>query len=60
MNGKPLSVSQKSAIAPGEAITLTAVLAIMSVAILAVVVYRIFMSKKGSLKVPGGWAFSWN
>ena len=60
MNGKPLSLKEKEVIAPGEAITLTAVLAIMSVAIIAVVVYRIFMSNKGSLKVPGGWAFSWN
>ncbi len=60
MNGKPLSLAEKSEIAPGEAITLTAVLAIMSVAIIAVVVYRIIIKKKGSLKVPGGWAFTWN
>ena len=44
----------------GEAITLTAVMAILATAIIAVVVYRMFMSKKGSATVPGGWKFSWN
>lgn len=60
MSGKPLTEFDKNDIVPREAITLTAVLAIMSVAVIAVVVYRIFMSGKGNLKMPGGWAFSWN
>lgn len=44
----------------GEALTLTAVMAILATAIIAVVVYRMFMSDKGSATVPGGWKFSWN
>ena len=44
----------------GEALTLTAVMAVLATAIIAVVVYRMFMSKKGSATVPGGWKFSWN
>lgn len=44
----------------GEAVTLTAVMAVLATAIIAVVVYRMFMSKKGSATVPGGWKFSWN
>ena len=44
----------------GEAITVTAVMAILCVAIMAVVVYRLFRSSKGSATVPGGWKFSWN
>ena len=44
----------------GEALTLTAVMAVLATAIVAVVVYRMFMSKKGSATVPGGWKFSWN
>jgi len=44
----------------GEAITLTAVMAVLATAIIAVVAYRLFMSKKGSATVPGGWKFSWN
>ena len=44
----------------GEALTLTAVMAILATAIVAVIVYRLFMSKKGTATVPGGWKFSWN
>lgn len=43
----------------GEAITLTAVLAIVATAVMAVVIYKVFLSKKGSATV-GGWKFSWN
>ena len=44
----------------GEAITVTAVMAILTVAIMAVVIYRLFRSSKGGVTVPGGWKFSWN
>ena len=44
----------------GEAITLTAVMAIVAVAVMAVVIYRLFRSNKGGVNVPGGWKFSWN
>ena len=43
----------------GEAITLTAVMAIMAAAVMAVVVYKLFISSKGSANVPGGWKFTW-
>ena len=44
----------------GEAITLTAVMAIVAVAVMAVVIYRLFRSNKGGVNVPGGWKFTWN
>jgi hypothetical protein len=44
----------------GEAITVTAVMALVCVAVMAVVVYRLFRSGKGGVTVPGGWKFSWN
>ena len=44
----------------GEAITLSAVMAVLSVAIVAVVAYRLFMSNKGTTNIPGGWKFTWN
>lgn len=44
----------------GEAITLTAVMAILATAIVAVIAYRLFLSKKGTATVPGGWKFTWN
>lgn len=44
----------------GEPITLTAVMAVVAAAIVAVIVYRLFLSNKGSVTIPGGWKFSWN
>ncbi|NLB48528.1 MAG: hypothetical protein GX813_01605 [Erysipelotrichia bacterium] len=44
----------------GEAITLTSVMALVAVAVMAIVIYRIFRSNKGSITAPGGWKFSWN
>ena len=43
----------------GEAITVSAVMAILTVAVMAVVIYRLFRSSKGGVNVPGGWKFSW-
>lgn len=43
----------------GEAITITSVLALLAIGIVAVVVYRVFMSSKGKTKLPGGFEFSW-
>ena len=40
-------------------VTLAAVMAICALAIVAVVVYRMFISKEGSSSIPGGWKFSW-
>lgn len=44
----------------GAAITLSAVMAVLAAAVVAVVVYKLFLSKKGSTSIPGGWKFSWN
>ena len=55
----PLSKQELSTHYVGEAITLSAVMAIVAVAIVAVVVYKLFLSKKGETSIPGGWKFSW-
>ena len=44
----------------GEGITLAAVMAIAAIAVMAVVVYRLFMSGKGSAAIPGGFKFTWS
>lgn len=44
----------------GEGITVAAVMAVVLAAIVAVVVYRLFLSGKGGVTVPGGWKFSWD
>lgn len=41
------------------AITLTAIMAICAIAIVAVVVYKLFASSSGSTAIPGGWKFTW-
>lgn len=44
---------------PGEAVTLAAVAAIMAIGILAVVIYKLFVSKTSTVKLPGGYTFEW-
>ena len=56
---RKLSESELSSIYVGEAITLTAVMAVMAAAVMAVIVYKLFISDKGNATVPGGWKFSW-
>ena len=43
----------------GAAITLTAVMAVLATAVLAVIVYKLFLSQQGSANIPGGWKFAW-
>ena len=43
----------------GEPVTLTAVMAILAIAIVTIVCFRLFRSEKGSVKLPGGFQFSW-
>ena len=59
MNFELLSEQEMNATYVGEAITVSAVMAIICIAIMAVVVYRLFRSSKGNVTVPGGWKFSW-
>lgn len=42
-----------------EAISLAAVMTIMIIAIMTVIVYKIFTSKAGSTTIPGGFKFEW-
>ncbi len=60
MEPRELTFYEMSSLDGGEAITLTAILAVMAVAIVAVVCYRLFMSKEGSVTLPGGYKFSWD
>lgn len=44
----------------GETFTLATVLAILAIAVVTVIVYKIFTSNKGKTSLPGGWSFQWN
>ncbi|MDY0100885.1 MAG: hypothetical protein WCZ47_00705 [Bacilli bacterium] len=59
MNLRLLNEFETKKIITGEVITLTAVMAIAAIAIVAVIVYRLFMSEKGSTTLPGGFKFEW-
>ena len=59
MNGRELSAEECEKLIPGEALALTAIMAILAISIITVVVYRLLKSSEGSAKLPGGWAFSW-
>ena len=60
MNYRNLSITEVENYYVGEAITVTAVMAIICIAVMAVVVYKLFRSNKGGGNVPGGWKFTWN
>jgi biopolymer transport protein ExbB/TolQ len=59
MNGEMLSREEMAAIVPGEVLVLAAVMAVLAIAIVAVVCYKMFKSKSGGAKLPGGYAFEW-
>lgn len=56
---KELNDFQMTEIKGGE-VTVAAMMALMVAAIVAVVIYRLFMSDKGSTTLPGGFKFSWD
>ncbi len=59
MEGSLLTLEERMSIKPGEVITLTAVMAVLAISVMAVICYRLFKSSGGSAKIPGGWSFSW-
>ncbi|MBQ1879766.1 MAG: hypothetical protein VZR98_03885 [Candidatus Enteromonas sp.] len=59
MEIEELNEMQLDEIRPGEALTLATVMAVMVIAVLAVVAYRVFRSRQGNIKLPGGYGFEW-
>lgn len=55
-----LTTQEMQSVKGGEIITLTAVMAVLATAIIAVIVYRLFMSREGSATIPGGFKFTWD
>jgi hypothetical protein len=58
-NLRKLNCDEMKQIEGGEAITLTAVMAVLAIAIVVVVCYRFFVSPKGKVSLPGGFQFEW-
>ncbi|HHU27854.1 TPA: hypothetical protein GXZ54_01705 [bacterium] len=55
----PLTISEQKALYGGEAITLTLVLTYTAVAIITVIVWKLYQSRKGKVTFPGGFLFEW-
>ena len=57
---RKLSESEEKEVCGGEAITLSAVLALLSIGLVTVVCYKLFFSKGGGkVSLPGGFTFPW-
>lgn len=56
---KTLSIDRMKMETGGEVLTLTSVMAVLAIALVAVICYRIFTSSKGSTTLPGGIKFDW-
>lgn len=56
---KTLSIDRMKMETGGEVLTLTSVMAVLAIALVAVICYRIFTSSKGSTMLPGGFKFDW-
>jgi hypothetical protein len=59
MVGYELNAAEMAAIKPGEALSFAAVMCIITVAVMAVVVYKLLRAGEGGVKLPGGWTFNW-
>ena len=59
MESKLLTNQELTKIVVGEPISVAAIMTVVLAAVMAVVVYRLFMSSKGGVTIPGGWKFSW-
>ncbi|NLI94808.1 MAG: hypothetical protein GX350_03230 [Erysipelotrichaceae bacterium] len=57
---KQLTKKEAAQIKGGEVITLTTVTAILAIGLMIVIIYRLFMSDKGSTTLPGGFKFTWD
>lgn len=59
MDKIPLMSDELSSIKCGEAITLAAVMSVLVIAIITVVVYKLYSSSDGTVQLPGGYKFQW-
>ena len=59
MNKIQLTDSELDSLKVGEPVTLAAVMAVLAVAIVTVLVYKMFNSSEGKTSIPGGRSFQW-
>lgn len=60
MTAIPLTTEELHQIRVGEAISMTTVTLVFAVVILAIAAYKLFMSGKAKVEIPGGYKFEWS
>jgi len=60
MNPEIIDESELKTIFVGEAVTVAGIMAAIVAVVMAVVIYKLFTSNKGTTTIPGGWKFTWN
>lgn len=57
---RELSLEEEKMTTGGEAITLSAIMALLAIGLVTVVCYKLFFSKgSGKVTLPGGFIFQW-
>lgn len=57
---KELNDNELSLITGKEAITLTSMMAFLSIGLVSVICYKFFKTGSGKATLPGGFTFTWN
>jgi len=57
---RKLTTEEMKEVKGGEAITITTILAMMAIGVVAIICYKFFTSKSGKTTLPGGFTFQWN
>ncbi len=55
-----LSLEEERQVRGGEALTLTAVMAILVIGLVSIIAYKFFTSDGGKAVLPGGFTFQWD
>ena len=57
---RKLSEKEEVSVQGGEAITLSAIMALLVIGLVSIICYRLFFSKSGGkVALPGGFSFQW-
>ncbi len=59
MNEYVLTDQEMRQVNGGEPLTMTAVMTILIIAVVTVIVYKLFISGSGETTLPGGFKFEW-
>ncbi len=59
MNQQVLSDFELAEIKGGEPLSMTAIMTVLIIAVVTVIIYKLFISSSGKTTLPGGFKFEW-